>query len=291
MVTYATGGFGWRENFLIARYRWSVSHRCINICHDFKTTISCIIRNLCVGRFLPLCKRAICCLYRSWPFILYIAVIQVTVCLLTSNTKILHCVQERARDSIFVVQTSTYKPTNNLKTWNFLQNPWLYAITAISVFCVHYVLSCFHCVHPQLYTIRPQLRSLHSQLPSLRYQLPSLRFQLPSLCSQLPSLSFQLCQHCVLSSLYCVLKHKNNKMAVVDKRLSVAFPHDFRLLFKYFLGAQRIKEEDLFFLMRYRGKFLPLLQRLWVILYGVKYQCEVIQHGWWTFYSDQKPRW
>ena len=29
-------------------------------------------------------------------------------------------------------------PKNNLKTWNFLQNPWLYAITAISVFCVHF---------------------------------------------------------------------------------------------------------------------------------------------------------
>ena len=116
-----------------------------------------------------------------------------------------------------------------------------------------YVLSCFHCVHPQLYTVRPQLRSLHPQLPSLRSQLPSLRFQLPSL-------SFQLCLRCVLSSLYCVLKHKN-KMAVVDKRLSVAFPHDFRLLFKYFLGVQRTKEEDPFVLMRYRGKFLPLLQR------------------------------
>ena len=123
-----------------------------------------------------------------------------------------------------------------------------------------YVLSCFHCVHPRLYTVRPQLRSLHPKLPSLRSQLPSLRFQLPSLCSQLPSLSFQLCLHCVLSSLYCVLKHKN-KMAVVDKRLSVAFPHDFRLLFKYFLGVQRTKEEDPFVLMRYRGKFLPLLQR------------------------------
>ena len=191
---------------------------------------------------------------------LYIAVIQVTVCLLTSHTKILYCVQERARDNIFVVQTSTYMPKNNLKTWNFLQNPWLYAITAISVFWVHYVLSCFHCVYPQLYTVRPQLRSLHSQLPLLRSQLPSLRFQLPSLCSQLPSLSFQLCLHCVLSSLYCVLKHKN-KMAVVDKCLSVAFPHDFRLLFKYFLGVQRTKEEDPFVLMRYRGKFLPLLQR------------------------------
>ena len=124
---------------------------------------------------------------------------------------------------------------------------------------------CDHCHIGVLRSLRPQLlslrASLHSQLPSLRYQLPSLRFQLPSLCSQLPSLSFQLCQHCVLSSLYCVLKHKN-KIAVVDKRLSVAFPHDFRLLFKYFLGAQRIKEEDLFVLMRYRGKFLPLLQRL-----------------------------
>ena len=52
-----------------------------------------------------------------------------------------------------------------------------------------------------------------------------------------------------------------NKMAVVDKRLSVAFAHDFRLLFKYFLGVQRTKEEDPFVLMRYRGKFLPLLQR------------------------------
>ena len=72
---------------------------------------------------------------------LYIAVIQVTVCLLTSHTKILYCVQERARDNIFVVQTSTYMPKNNLKTWNFLQNPWLYAITAISVFCVHYTSS------------------------------------------------------------------------------------------------------------------------------------------------------
>ena len=130
-------------------------------------------------------------------------------------------------------------PKNNLKPWNFLQNPWLYEFTAISVFCVHYVLSCFHCVHPQLYTVRPQLRSLHPQLPSLRSQLSSVRFQLPSLCSQLPSLSFQLCLHCVLNSLYYVLKHKN-KMAVVDKRISVAFPYDFRLLFKYFMGAQRI---------------------------------------------------
>ena len=58
--------------------------------------------------------------------------------------KILYCVQERARDNILVVQTSTYMPTNNLKTWNFLQNLWLYTITAISVFCVSlYVLSCF----------------------------------------------------------------------------------------------------------------------------------------------------
>ena len=95
-----------------------------------------------------------------------------------------------------------------------------------------YVLSCFHCVHPQLYTVRPQLRSLHPQLPSLRSQLPSLRFQLPSL-------SFQLCLRCVLSSLYCVLKHKN-KMAVVDKRLSVAFPHDLTT-FQVFLGCSKDK--------------------------------------------------
>ena len=176
--------------------------------------------------------------------------------------------QERARDNIFVVQTSTYMLKNNLKTWNFFtKSVALCDHCHIGVLRSPYVLSCFNCVHPQLYTVRPQLRSLHpqlpslrSQLPSLRSQLPSLRFQLPSLCSQLPSLSFQLCLHCVLSSLYCVLKHKN-KMAVVDKRLSVAFPHNFRLLFKYFLGVQRTKEEDPFVLMRYRGKFFPLLQR------------------------------
>ena len=243
MVTYATGGFGWRENFLIARYRESVSHRCINICHDFKTKISCIIRNLCVGRFLPLCKRAICCLYHLRPLIQYIAVIQVTACLLTSNTKILYCVQERARDSIFVVQTSSYMPTNNLKTWNFLQNPWLYAITAISVFCVHYVLSCFHWVHPQLYTIRPQLRSLHSQLPSLRSQLPSLRFQLPSLCSQLPSLSFQLCQH-VFSAPYTAFSNTRTRWLLWTNVFQLRF-HTISTTFQVFLGCSKDKRRRL----------------------------------------------
>ena len=91
--------------------------------------------------------------------------------------------QERARDSIFVVQTSTYMPTNNLKTWNFLQ------------------FSTYRC---SAFAIRPQLLSLRAS--STVYNTSSAAFAasstaftvfstaftkfstLPTLCSQLPIL-------------------------------------------------------------------------------------------------------
>ena len=137
--------------------------------------------------------------------------------------KILYCVQERARDNIFVVQTSTYMLKNNLKTWNFLQNLWLYAIIAISVFFV--------------FTIRPQLLSLRAS--STVYSTSSAAFAafstaftafstaftafstaftvfstaftkfstLPTLCSQLPILRSQTQEQdgcCGQTSFSCV---------------------------------------------------------------------------------------
>ena len=97
-------------------------------------------------------------------------------------------------------------PKNNLKTWNFLQNPWLYAITAISVFCVHYtssaafiacilnciqyVLSCVRCIltaftafstafiaFSTAFTVFSTAFTKFSTLPTLCSQLPILRSQ------------------------------------------------------------------------------------------------------------------
>ena len=68
---------------------------------------------------------------------------------------------------------------------------------------------------------------------------------LPTLCSQLPILRSQTQEQdgcCGQTSFSCV-----------STRFSTTF--------QVFLGVQRTKEEDPFVLMRYRGKFLPLLQR------------------------------
>ena len=95
---------------------------------------------------------------------------------------------------------------------------------------------------------------------------------LPTLCSQLPILRSQTQEQdgcCGQTSFSCV-----------STRFSTTF--------QVFLGCSKDKRRRPICSHEIQRCIFALASEI-VILFGIKYQCEVIQHGWWTFYSDQKP--